>query len=132
MSGRISPQTLLMIAGIGAAGYLGWKAYKAAGGAADWIGKGFADVGEAIAGAWDATADTVARAWDATTETLSRPVEIFTSGTPSRIIAANVTRPAVPAGSQSVQRPHVTDLPEGSYQAAAMFWSLHPDAVFYD
>lgn len=34
--------------------------------------------------------------------------------------------------SQSLQQPHTTDLPEGSYQAPAMFWSLHPNDVFYD
>lgn len=37
-----------------------------------------------------------------------------------------------PTSSQSVQLPHTTDLPEGSFRAAEMYWSLYPNAVFYD
>ncbi|WP_050415434.1 hypothetical protein [Azoarcus sp. CIB] len=47
-------------------------------------------------------------------------------------LAGQPTGATAPASSQSVQQPHTTDLPEGSYQAPAMFWSLHPNDVFYD
>lgn len=116
---------LLMLGVIGAAGYVGWKAWS--GGAGLLSG-----AGASIAQAWDDISTTAGAAWDSVTETIRAPVEVIANGTPTRVIVANVTRPPVPTAGASLQRPHVTDLPEGSYQAAAMFWSLHPDAVFYD
>lgn len=116
---------LLMLGVIGAAGYVGWKAWS--GGAGLLSG-----AGASIAQAWDDISTQAGAAWDSVTETIRAPVEVIANGTPTRVIVANVTRPPVPTAGASLQRPHVTDLPEGSYQAAAMFWSLHPDAVFYD
>lgn len=116
---------LLMLGVIGAAGYVGWKAWS--GGAGLLSG-----AGASIAQAWDDISTTAGAAWDSVTETIRAPVEVIANGTPTRVIVANVTRPPVQTAGASLQRPHVTDLPEGSYQAAAMFWSLHPDAVFYD
>lgn len=116
---------LLMLGLVGAAGYVGWKAWS--GGAGLLSG-----AGASIAQAWDDISTKAAAAWDSVTETIRAPVEVIANGTPTRVIVANVTRPPVPTAGASLQRPHVTDLPEGSYQAAAMFWSLYPDAVFYD
>lgn len=116
---------ILMLGVIGAAGYVGWKAWS--GGAGLLSG-----AGASIAQAWDDLSMTAGAAWDSVTETIRAPVEVIANGTPTRVIVANVTRTPVPTAGASLQRPHVTDLPEGSYQAAAMFWSLHPDAVFYD
>lgn len=42
------------------------------------------------------------------------------------------TGSGVQVGGSSVQERHTTDLPEGSYRAAEMYWSLYPNAVFYD
>lgn len=116
---------LLMLGMVGVVGYAGWKAWHAGGDL-------FAGVSDAIGGAWDDLAFQAGQTWDSVTETIRAPIDVIASGTPSRVLVANITRPAVPIGGASLQRSHVTDLPEGSYQAAAMFWSLHPDAVFYD
>lgn len=116
---------LLMLGIVGAAGYVGWKAWTS--GAGLLVG-----AGSSIAQAWDELSATAGQAWDAVTETVRAPLEVIANGTASRVIVANVTKPPVPIGGASVQQPHVTDLPEGSYQAAAMFWSLHPNDVFYD
>lgn len=116
---------MLMLGVIGAAGYVGWKAWKTGAGL-------LSGAGASIAQAWDDISTTAGAAWDSVTETIRPTVEVIANGTPTRVLVANVTRPPVPTAGASLQRPHVTDLPEGSYQAAAMFWSLHPDAVFYD
>lgn len=116
---------LLMLGLVAGAGYIGWKAWS--GGAVLLTG-----AGASIAQAWEDLSATAGAAWDSVTETIRPPVEVIANGTPTRVLVANVTRPPVPTAGASLQRPHVTDLPEGSYQAAAMFWSLHPDAVFYD
>lgn len=112
---------LVLLAGVGVAGYLGWKTWRAG---ADALG----GLGDTLSG-WG---DSLATAWDSATDVLAAPVRVITEGTASKVIAANITKPAVPVGGSSLQRRSVTDLPEGSYQAAAMFWSLYPDAVFYD
>ena len=123
---------LLMLGLVGVVGYAGYRAWSAGGDLFAGVSDTFSGWGESIGGAWDDLAFQAGQSWDSVTETLSAPVSVIANGTPSRVLVANITKPPVPTAGASLQRPHVTDLPEGSYQAAAMFWSLHPDAVFYD
>lgn len=112
---------VLTLAVVGAGAYAAYRAIKAGTDAA------------ATAGQWlQRAGDTVGAAYDAVTDTLSAPFVAVRDSNIGRIVGANVSRPAVPIGGQSVQQTHVTDLPEGSYQAANMFWALHPNDVFYD
>lgn len=118
-------KSLVLLAAVAGVGYAGWRAYQGAAGAAGRVGDVFAGAYDAVSGVLSSAAGAVGDAGAA--------VAGAARNSPSLTIPyANFTRPAVPVGGASVQRAHVTDLPEGSYQAAAMFWSLHPDAVFYD
>lgn len=101
-------------------GYLAYRAWETAAGAAS-------TVGGILYGAYDAVSGLLADAGAA----IGSAAEVVTTATPNRIMWANVTKPAVPVGGYSVQQPHVTSLP-GNYQAANMFWSAHPNDIFYD
>jgi len=105
-------RTLALLAVIAGMGYVGWRAYRE------------------MTGAVGAVSGAFGSAYDAVTGLLSDGVAAVAS-VPDRIVTA-VHGPAVPVGGSSLQLRHTTDLPEGSYQAAAMYWSLYPDAVFYD
>ena len=109
---------MLTLALVAAGGYAAWRAYRAG--------------ADALGGAWDSVSTAAGAAYDAVTDTLAAPFVAARDSNLGRIVGTNIMRPAVPVGGQSVQRPHVTDLPEGSYRAAEMYWSLYPDAVFYD
>lgn len=114
---------MLTLVAVGVGGWYAYKGYRAAADAVD-------SVGNAIGGAWDATTGAIAGAYDAVSGVLASGVEAV-AGAPDAFVTA-IHGPAVPTGDQSLQLRHTTNLPEGSYQAANMFWSLYPDAVFYD
>jgi len=111
-------KSLLLLTAVGVGAWIAWSAYR----------KGSALVSDTLGGIGAAAG----AAWDSVTGAASAAVDTVLTQTPAGIVYANITRPAVPQGGQSLQQTHVTDLPEGSYQAPAMFWSLHPNAVFYD
>lgn len=123
---------LLLLGVVGVVGYAGWRAWSAGGDMFAGVSDTLGGWGESLGGAWDDLAFGAGQTWDSVTETIRAPVNVITNSTPSRVLVANITKQAVPIGGASVQQRHVTDLPEGSYQAAAMFWSLHPNDVFYD
>lgn len=102
----------MMLAAVGVAAYAGWRAYRG------------------VAGAVGSVSGMFGSAYDAVTGVLSDGVAAV-AAVPEAIVTA-VHGPVVPVGGSSVQVRHTTDLPEGSYQAAAMYWSLYPNAVFYD
>lgn len=85
---------------------------------------------DAAGAAKDWIAETAAGAYDAVTEVVKAPF-VYAASVPEKIVTA-VHGPVVPVGGSSVQERHATDLPEGGYQAANMYWSLYPNAVFYD
>ncbi|HJV24560.1 MAG TPA: hypothetical protein VJ673_02690 [Aromatoleum sp.] len=112
---------LALLVGLLGAGYVAWKAYDATAGAVS-------SIGSALNGAYDAVTEVLSDVGDG----ISSAAAVVTQSTPARVIVANVMKPPVPVGGSSVQIPFVEDLPEGSYQAANMFWSMHPNEVFYD
>lgn len=107
---------VVTVAVVALGAYGAWRAIKAGTDAAG------------AAGAW--IADTAASAYDAVTDIVAAPF-VYAASVPEKIVTA-VHGPAVPVGGSSVQLRHTTDLPEGSYRAAEMYWSLYPNAVFYD
>lgn len=102
----------LMLAAAAVGVYAAWRAYQASAGVVDSIGGALTGAYDAVAGVLTGAAESVA----------SLPEAFVTA----------VHGPAVPVGGSSVQQRHTTDLPEGSSRAAEMYWSLYPDAVFYD
>lgn len=102
----------LMLAALGVLGYAGWKAYSAAAGTlSGW--------GDSISSTYRAVADAVENTGQAVIA-------------PFRPAIATVMKQPVPTGGASLQKSHATDLPEGTYHAAEMYWSLYPNEVFYD
>lgn len=119
-----------LLVALGVLGVVGYRAYRGAADVGQWIGS-------ALDEAWQGTKELAAAPLEAT---IWHPAVVPGGQEATRQIQAVAQSvfdlfkpaPAVPVGGTSVQRKTTTDLPEGSYQAAAMFWSLYPNAVFYD
>lgn len=120
----VSAGDLVTLAIVAAGAWGVWQAIKAATAGAEAVGQWASEAGE--------TVQQAGRDWVAGGQAATGQIQDVFAGAQGWVVSLLEPAPSVPVGGASVQRRSATDLPEGSYQAPAMFWSLYPDAVFYD